>query len=262
MKKFLFKITFFVFLFSCSQSSKYYGPVVAPSSVLKDMMSWLYYQRDYMIWSTDYIALDTSLNIITKNEFLQRLTTGRYFPLKIITRDSSLCYQLYKIDDMVNKEIIAVIKEKAITEYQYFKMEGKVLPNFNFVDLEGNRYNFETIRGRTIVLNCWFIRCKPCVAEMPKLNELVDKFKDKNDIIFVGLAFDAAKDLRPFLRRIAFNYKVVPDMEAYLMNDLKIISYPTHLVVNSKGVILKVINNNFNELVDFLDRQTELRKRL
>lgn len=257
MKKIFFQITCCLFLASCSQLSKYNGPVIAPESIVKNMMSWLYYQRDYIVWSADYVALDADLKVITKTEFLTLLIKGDYLPLKINTRDSSLCYQLYRLNDTVDREIIASIRDKAKIEYQYFKMEGQQLPKFNFIDLEGNVYNPETTKGKTLVLNSWFIHCTSCVAEMPKLNELVKQFADRKDILFIGLAFDPAKNLKQFLMQTTFKYKVVPDMENYLINDLKINGFPTHLIINSQGVILKVIDNNINEISSFLNKQKE-----
>ena len=254
MKKLFLPLLICTAIASCSQPSKYNGPVVPPAEVTKDIMSWLYYQRDYVVWSADYETLDVSSRKIAKDEFLQQLATGGYLPLRIKTSDSSLCYQLYKLDDSVDEGIGRVIKDKAQVEYQYFKMEGKPLPGFRFVDLNGNIYDGNTTKGKTVVLNCWFIRCKPCNEEMPRLNQLVKEFENRKDIVFVGLAFDPAEDLRKFLKKTVFNYAIVPDKENYLMNDLGIVGYPTHIIINRQGVVAKVIPGSVNEFVNALDK--------
>ena len=170
-------------------------------------MSWLYYERDYMVWPGDFEALDVTSKMITKKEFLDDLRTGDYLPVKIKTADSSLCYQLYKIDDSADKEIREVIKAKAQVEYKYFNMEGKPLPQFHFVDLDGNVYDAATTKGKIVVLNCWFISCKPCNEEIPSLNRLVKQLEDRKDILFVSLAFDPAEDLKNFLKKRLIKYK-------------------------------------------------------
>lgn len=255
MKKQLFLILSCIVLISCSQSSNYIGPVIEPGKIAKDMMSWLYYERDYMRWSADYEALDPSLNEITKGEFLKRLTTGDYLPVKIRTRDSSLYYQLYPLDGSEDKEIGEVISNKAQLVYQYYKMEGKPLPKFHFTDLNGNVYDATTTRGKTLVVNCWFIHCKPCNEEMPRLNQLVEQFANRKDILFVGLAFDPAEDLKKFLKKTAFNYAIVPDKEDYLMNDLQISGYPTHIIINKQGLVEKVIQGDVEEFINVLDEK-------
>jgi len=117
---------------SCSRSSKYQGPVLEPSAITRDMISWLYYDRDQVQWSADFQPLDTSSLPMKKPEFLKLLTTGNYLPVRIRTRNSSLCYQLYRIDDKVDKDIRETIKNKAQTAYRYLQLVGNSFDRFQF----------------------------------------------------------------------------------------------------------------------------------
>jgi len=240
---------------SCSNTSNDPEPVVPPSLVAKDMMSWLYYERDNMRWSADFQALDTSSRSIERSEFLKMLTTGNYLPVRIRTSDSSLCYQLYRAGNNIDEATREVIRNKAQMTYRYLQFEGSHLPQFNFTDLNGNVYNPETTRGKIVVLNCWFIHCQACNEEMPELNKIVEGTKDREDIVFVGLAFDKADSLRQFLTKKEFKYAIVPDKENYMMNDLGIVSYPTHIIINRQGKIRKIIEGSVNELIDALNKE-------
>lgn len=223
---------------------------VSASSVL----NWLNYEQEYVKWSEDFIALDTLDNKISKEEFLLELTTGRFLPILIHKTDSSLTYRLLLINESTNTEVISTIRNKAITEYSFFKMEGNPLPGFNFTDLEGTVYNKENMRGKFLVIKCWFINCVPCVAEMPNLNKMVSELESEN-IVFLSLAFDNSSLLNKFLKKKQFNYKVVPDQYDYLINTLKIKGYPTHLLIGKNGSIVKASNN-------YLDIKRALLKQL
>lgn len=242
-------------LFACSSTSNNNQPVIPPASISKDMMSWLYYDRDYMQWSADFKALDTSSQPIEKSEFLHRLATGNYLPVKIQTGDSSLCYQLYPVESTVYRGIREAIKGKAEVAYRYLQLKGNSLPGFNFVDLNGNTYNAETTKGKIVVLNCWYIGCLSCNKEMPDLNKIVDQAKTRNDVVFLGLAFDSADSLKQFLTKKEFKYAVVPEKESYLREDLGIIYYPTHIIVNRRGKIVRVIDGSVKELIDALNEE-------
>ena len=237
-----------------SQSKNYGRPVIGLSVIVKDVMSWLVYERDYMNWSADYISLDTSACQITKKQFLQSLTTGQYLPVRLEYDDSSICYQLFELDESVDNEIRMVIKNKSLTEYQYYNMEGMPLPNFNFIDLNDNVYNTNTAKNKIIVLNCWFIHCAACIAEIPELNKLVNLYKKRQDVLFLALAFDPAIALKAFLKKTTFKYQVVADKTDYLMKELKISGYPTHLLVNKNGEIAKV-SNKLEDLVTALSKE-------
>ena len=240
---------------SCTNTSNGPEPVVPPSLVAKDMMSWLYYERDYMRWSADFQALDTSSKPIERSEFLKQLTTGNYLPVKIRTGDSALTYQLYRAESNVDEAIKEVIRNKAQMVYRYLQFEGSHLPQFNFTDLNGNVYTPETTKGKIVVLNCWYIHCQACNEEMPELNRIVEKTKNRNDIVFIGLAFDKADSLKQFLTKKEFKYAIVPEKENYLMNDLGIIYYPTHIIINRQGKIRKIIEASVTELIDALNKE-------
>lgn len=255
MKNYSSLMVFILILFGCSESSKHGKPVVEASVVSKSMINWLYYERDNMNWSADYLALDERRQPITKEDFLNRLITGNYLPLRLVTTDSNLYYQLYPLNNTPNEnEIGEVISNKAKTEFQYFKMAGTYLPKFNFIDIDGNIYNKNTVKGKTLIINCWFIHCKSCVAEISQLNTIVSNDSSSKKFIFLGLAFDSTKALRKFLTKKEFKYNVIPEMENYLMDDLKISGYPTHIVVDSNGIIIKVVDNKLSELLDVIKK--------
>ena len=55
--------------------------------------------------------------------------------------------------------------------------KGEPALDFIAKDLNGNIYKLSDFRGKVVVLNFWFTKCGPCVAEMPALNELVAFYK-------------------------------------------------------------------------------------
>ena len=55
------------------------------------------------------------------------------------------------------------------------------------------------------MLNFWFIGCKPCVAEIPDLNKIKEKFKDK-DVAFFAVTFDSKKKLEEFVIKKPFDF--------------------------------------------------------
>jgi peroxiredoxin len=121
-------------------------------------------------------------------------------------------------------------------------MEDKNFPKFDFKDLNGIEYNNENTKDKIVILKCWFIACKACVAEFPELNELVLKYPNRNDIVFVSLALDSKEKLNQFLSQKVFNYATVADQKQFINNELGTNSYPTHLIVDRSGKIYKVVN--------------------
>jgi thiol-disulfide isomerase/thioredoxin len=200
--------------------------------------------------SHKFTGLDTTGNIISKEVFLKLLSSGEYIPLKLILKDTSNCYELYKVpeeQDPRNLLLNMFIKNYGATEYNKYTMIGAPFPVFNFTDLHGHVYNNENTKGKIVVLKCWFIQCKPCVEEMPELNKIVKQYENRKDIIFISLSFDSHEELKTFLLKTPFTYAVVAGQQNYLSEILKVTSYPTHIVVNKKGNVV-LISNDYEEM--------------
>ncbi len=56
---------------------------------------------------------------------------------------------------------------------------GKEAPNFVVTDLEEKKIELKDFKGKGVFLNFWGTWCKPCEKEMPYMNELYPKYKEK-----------------------------------------------------------------------------------
>lgn len=237
---------------SCSKKTDYGQPNVDSENIQKDYMEWWSYHNNNIILSSDFLAIDNDSKMTTKESFLKDLTSGDYIPLKLISKNANTYYQLFKLNNNANKDIGNTIKNIATVSYKHNEMEGKNFPKFQFTDLNGVVYNNENTMGKIIVLKCWFIACKACVEEFPELNDLVEMYQDREDVIFISLAYDSDAELKEFLLRKPFSYKVASVPQEFMENELSINAYPTHFIIDETGTIKKVVNSA-NELISELD---------
>ncbi|MFT7899474.1 TlpA disulfide reductase family protein [Tenacibaculum ascidiaceicola] len=214
---------------------------VDTGDIQKSFDNWEAYTKENIDLMSTFTPLDDEGAVMEKGIFLTLLRTGAYIPIKS-EKDGKVQYQLTGINDSADEKIKKSIVSKASIAHQYFKMEGKKLPDYNFVDLKGKAHNKADTKGKLLVLKCWFITCKVCVEEFPELNELVDKYKD-DKIEFVSLAFDKKDELVEFLETKEFKYPTIPEQKEYMAKKLKVKQYPTHLIVDANGIIIKMVNN-------------------
>lgn len=242
---------------SCSKKDHAGEPVMAPEEILSGVMKWVVYQRKHVRLYDNFIAFDTVSNVMDRGAFIEQISMGGYFPLALVSTDSLPHYKLIRLDRSVDRSIQLTIKDYGKTEYAHYQMEGKPLPGFDYVDLNGKVYNKETMTGKIVVIKCWFIRCHSCVLEMPELNKMVAKYQKRDDIVFVSLAFDSPDELRGFLQKKKFDYAVVADQENYMAKDLSIYMYPTHLILDRIGKV-SVVVNSAHDLVPMVDKLASL----
>lgn len=228
-------------MMACSSKTDYGQPNANYKNLEKDFRIWWTYHENNIILSSNFIAIDNLSNRISKADFFEKLTSGDYIPLKLNSKDS-LVYKLFKLDEDSNSEIRQQIKRSSTANYIHFKAEGKAFPKFQFFDLNGTEYNNENTKGKIVILKCWFIGCHACVAEFPELNKLVDNYRNRKDIVFISLATDSKEKLNQFLAQKKFNYAVVADQSNFITKELNVSSYPTHIIIDSNGIIRKVVN--------------------
>ncbi|GEO21901.1 hypothetical protein CQA01_24350 [Cyclobacterium qasimii] len=226
-----------------------------------DFSTWWNYHYYKISFSSDFIALDENAKVISKKDFLIKLTSGNYISIesKVKAKADSISYKLVRLPEGADKSISTTIKNSAAQAFGYYEMEGKKFPEIDLTAINGQQYKNESLIGKITIIKTWFIACKPCIAEMPELNEFVHKYRNESDIQFLSLATDSQSSLEDFLTKRAFDYVVFPDQEELIIDQLNLQAYPTHLVLDKNGNIKKIFNKA-SELMAYIDGHKSLLK--
>ncbi|WP_233635697.1 TlpA family protein disulfide reductase [Hymenobacter setariae] len=227
---------------SCSQSGAAApAKAVAPAKVAaftKDFDTWYHYTYYHLLLSRDFQARDTLGQPLAKRAFLDQLATGKVLALVNGTDQQLPIYQLCAFPAGHDPAIRATSQQLAAEALSSYKREGQVLPDFNFVDLNGVTYTKASTKGKLVVLKFWYIGCVACVEEFPAINAQVAKYQ-RSDVLFVSLAMNKPQDLRKFLQDREVKFAVVPTSKAYLVDTLQVLQYPTHFILGRDGKIVK-----------------------
>ena len=80
----------------------------------------------------------------------------------------------------------------------YAKLEalkkGNPAPDFEYESLEGEKVSLSSLKGNVVYIDVWATWCGPCVKEFPNSRALKEKFKDAEDVKWVYVSLDDAKD--------------------------------------------------------------------
>ena len=164
---------------------------------------------------------------ITFDDFLPLIQSGNYSLDPYINKSGELKAAVVRPATEEEKSEMKKILSKANEENVQI---GKSAKPFNVTDINGNNFSLESLKGKIVVINFWFVECKPCIMEIPELNKLVEEFKDK-DVIFLGITFNDTTKLNSFLERNKFNYNIIPKSKDVISN-YGIKSFPTHIVID------------------------------
>lgn len=85
-------------------------------------------------------------------------------------------------------------------------------PQAPLTTLAGAPATLSSMKGKVVLVDFWATWCKPCVATMPELQKLHEKYSAKG-LSVVGVSIDegGARDVQPFLAKRRFTYTMLLD---------------------------------------------------
>ena len=180
------------------------------------------------------------------------------------TISNSFSYVLYKREKAevkeTNKDFNDYIKAD---EKNRKKLKKSVLDDLTLTDINGEVHTLETLKGKVIVIDFWYINCGACIKEMPDLNKLKAEFETE-DVEWFGITYDPKDKVERFLERVKFDYTIVPDSK-HLTDRFDIRFYPTTLIIDENRKIVYTgsffkHNNRLEEIKTELTKLVKAKK--
>lgn len=111
----------------------------------------------------------------------------------------------------------------------------KQIPSFELADLSGKTWKLTKLEGKSVLINLWATWCGPCNAELPHLEKLYEKVKDRADLQI--LTFNIDEDLglvEPFMKEKGYSFPVLPAF-SLVVNLLEGFGIPQNWLVDPNG---------------------------
>ncbi|WP_412466569.1 TlpA family protein disulfide reductase [Pedobacter sp. KLB.chiD] len=146
---------------------------------------------------------------------------------------------------------------KWATQETFFEdLKGKDLPSFKGLTINKKRFSNINLKNQLVVINFWFEKCPPCIAEMPELNQLVDKY-GKMAVRFIGITHDSPASAKQFQKRNGYKYEIV-SLSKDAIRKLNINhGFPSNVLVGKDGKIIYATAN-----ISFSDPQFKAKSTL
>lgn len=186
--------------------------------------------------------------IISLTSFMKMMPTGDWSITQKKDKDGKMYIQLKKSNA---EEKAMMLKMMSGSKGEESRV-GKKAPDFQFTDINGNIISSENTKGKIVVLNFWFTTCKPCINEIPELNEVYAKYKDNKDIVFASISFEKQDKVERFLKKKPINYPVVANSKVEI-GKFAFNGYPTNVVIGKDGKYAEFITGGFPGIGEHID---------
>jgi thiol-disulfide isomerase/thioredoxin len=110
--------------------------------------------------------------------------------------------------------------------------------NFNLQLLTGGNAGLEAFRGNVIFLNFWATWCPPCRDEMPSMENLYQRYKDRGLVILAVDLQENANTVRQFIQSYRLSFPVLLDLDGRVGNNYNIQAIPATYIIDRQGRII------------------------
>jgi len=119
------------------------------------------------------------------------------------------------------------------------KVEMENISSFNLKTLNNNYMDLDELRGSYVLINFWATWCKPCVREIPSLNNLYNKFKTNDKFKMVAINIGQNNDVvNKFVKNISSIDFIILLDENISLTEWGVQAIPTTFLLNDKGKII------------------------
>jgi peroxiredoxin len=118
---------------------------------------------------------------------------------------------------------------------------GMQAEDFRLTDLAGKEQSLSQYRGKIVLLNFWATWCKPCTTEMPAMQTMYDKLRDKG---FVVLAVNELEDdakVREHIKQYGHTFPVLMDRDNKVANQFGVFGLPVSVFIDQEGRVQEYI---------------------
>ena len=146
-------------------------------------------------------------------------------------------------------------KEDELTVYA----KGVPAYNFSLKDTKDQLVSLSDFKGKVVVMDVWAMWCAPCLSEKPFFQKVEESFKDRDDIVFIGISHDglAKKEVwKQFVAKKGWkNIELLANYNESIGKYYKIEGIPRFMIFDRDGKIVTVdaprpSNPEFKKLIE------------
>jgi peroxiredoxin len=109
--------------------------------------------------------------------------------------------------------------------------------DFTLTDLQGKSWTLRDLKGKVVLVNFWATWCPPCRKEMPDLQTLYERFKDRGFVV-LAISDEERTKVEPFITERKVSYPVLLDAERKVNDLFQIEGIPKSFVYDREGKLV------------------------
>lgn len=129
------------------------------------------------------------------------------------------------------------VADVSLPSERNMSLVGRQAADFTLKTVDGSPVRLADLRGKIVLLDFWATWCPPCRHELPTIEALSRKYKDRNVLVF-GINDEEVKTAKHFLEQHYPDLATLHDGDGKVHRLYGCFSIPTVLVIDGTGKIV------------------------
>ncbi|GAA5344695.1 thiol-disulfide oxidoreductase ResA [Planifilum fimeticola] len=124
---------------------------------------------------------------------------------------------------------------------------GQTAPDFELTTLDGKTVRLSEFRGKGVLINFWASWCKPCRDEMPAIQRVYERHRDKGlEVLGVNIA-ETGVTVDGFVRHLDLTFPILLDQNREVTQLYGIGPIPSSIFVSPEGKVVRKVSGQMQE---------------
>jgi thiol-disulfide isomerase/thioredoxin len=111
-------------------------------------------------------------------------------------------------------------------------------PQFRALAANGGSVALADLRGKVVLINFWAVWCLPCIQEMPSLEALQARMRDRPVVVLALNVMDTQDRIGAFLQKNPVHLLIARDVSGKIYRSFGVTGFPTSLILDGQGRIV------------------------
>jgi peroxiredoxin/Cu/Ag efflux protein CusF len=112
-------------------------------------------------------------------------------------------------------------------------------PDFTLPALTGTNVRLSDLRGKAVLVNFWATWCVPCRTEMPAIEALYQRYKDRGlDVLAINLDVLSTAGVETFVKEVSVTFPIVLDPSWTVAQLYRVGGLPTTYLIDRGGNVV------------------------
>ncbi len=206
-----------------------------PENDSTEMMQTLRTEVNYWISKEDYIPIQYSIafDMLMNNDTMCQFEKNRLTKYELNTLEDDSVLKLSSIPEYINLKNYKPYKSPELLANE------TLAPNWSLTSLEDKEVALSDYKGELVLIDFFYKSCYPCMQALPALQNLHEKYKDK-ELNIIGInPYDTKEkdDIDVFLAKRGVSYTILLGGKE-VAKEYHVSGYPTMYLIGKDGKII------------------------